>query len=1274
MTPRQLIPPGLTAFLFLNAMAAPAQEVPDWENPAVYERGQVAAHATLMPFESVVAALDGDRKASSWCLLLGGRWKFRWAQVPGEAPMTFFRPGFDASGWDDIEVPSNWQMQGFGHPMFRNIEHTFPSTPPTVPADYNPVGSYLRTFELPSSWADRRVFLHFEGVKSASYVWVNGEEVGYNQGGMEPAEYDVTDHLQPGINTIAVQVYRFSDGTYLEDQDMWRLSGIYRDVYLMATPTVHVRDFFVTTDLDAGYRDAQLRIAAEVSNYSGEQADGYRVRATLYLSDDTAPAVEQFESRIISIPAGGAVTDTIVVSVASPRLWSAEHPNLYRLVLELVGPDGEVVEVLGSSLGFRELEIRDQAFVVNGRPVKLNAVNSHMHHPGTGRTMDVATMREDLVLMKRFNINAVRTSHYPPNPEYLDLADELGIYVIDETGDEAHATIWLSERPEWRAAYVDRGSKMVHRDRNHPSVVIWSAGNESGSGDNICAIIAEGKRLDPTRAWLYGGNNDYFPSIDPLDCEDIVGPRYPIPFELKTSYGRSVEPRPSFMDEYAAATGNSLGGTDEFWKVIRAYPRTIGGAVWDWVSPGIRWPWRVTPDASPHGNHGVLMGRALLVSGRAEGRALALSGNDEWVELYRDPSLDVTGDQLTLELWVYPRRWNGHGPMLTKGDHQYGLQQIAADTLEFFIHDGERISVTASTPVGWEGRWHHLAGIYDGVEARLIVDGVVVDSRAHSGEIDHNPFPVNIGRNAALHGMEHPGQLSNALIDDVRVFARALDESELDADSPELRQEARLRLDFETIEQKGEFLSLGIGGRSYGVIWPDRTPQPELWQLKKSAQPVGIEAVDVAQGLVRIINRHHFTNLSELDTSWRVTANGKVLDEGALEFALPPAESLTVSVPFENPNVSPGVEHWLEVRFTLPRDTTWAPRGHEVAWEQFLLPGAPPAPVGQLDAFAPLELETSGGQAIVRGEGFSYTFNETAGTLSSIKVGDVELLRQGPRANVWRAPLANERDAWGVYRGMLATHREGMGNDIANGWRAVGLDRLEHTVECFEAWLEDDRQVVVEIAAHAAAKGLPPGAFSTAFDLTYVYRVLASGDILLDHTITPRGNQPDWLPKVGLQLVLNEQFDNLAWNGRGPFETYPDRKTGARIGVFESTVEEQYLPYLVPQDYGNKSDVRWVSIANADGVGLLAAGEQLLEVSAQHFGTDNLSRAWYPFQLTPQEGITLNLDHRMSGVGGTAVSVLTAYRTQPQPYTYSVRLRPYRVGESARSLVRQGFW
>jgi beta-galactosidase len=1269
-TPRTAMLVGALALLLQPA--APAADVP-WEDPAVFERGQVPGRATLMPFGSVGEALANDRKASASCLLLRGTWKFDWAPVPEAAPARFFEPGFDASGWADIEVPGSWQMQGFGHAKFRNIQHPFPADPPRVPKDDNPVGSYRRTFVLPEGWRDRQVFLHFEGVKSASTVWVNGREVGYNEGGMEPAEYDVTAHVRPGENTIAVRVLRWSDGSYLEAQDMWRLSGIHRDVYLMATPRVHVRDFFVTTDLDAAYRAAELRIEAEVENHLGEPVSGHRIRATLH---DTggAPVQAHFESDAVAVPAAGTTTVRLAAPVAAPRLWSAEKPHLYRLVLELLSPDGEVIEILGARVGFRKVEVRGQAFLVNGRPVKLNAMNSHVHHPDTGRAMDVATMRADLVLMKRFGVNAVRTSHYPPNVEYLDLADELGVYVIDEAGTEAHATEFLSERPEWREAYVDRGRKMVLRDRNHPSVVLWSAGNESGSGENICAVIAEGKRLDPSRpAWMYGGNNDYFPGNDPLDCEDVVGPRYPIPFELETRIARvreSVDPRPSFMDEYAAATGNSLGGLDEYWEVIRAHPRTIGGAVWDWVSPGIRATWRETPDGSPHGNHGALMGRAALVPGRS-GQAVALSGHDEWVEVYREASLDVTGDQLTLEAWVLPRRWNGTGTFLTKGSHQFALQQTGETTLELSVHAGKRATVVAPTPIGWEGSWHHLAGVYDGKELRLFVDGRVVGRTAHSGAIEDTPFPVNIGRNAALHGQEHPGQLSNAVIDAVRIYARALGEDELGRDTPALRREARLWLDFETVEEKGPFWSLGIGGRSYGVVWPDRTVQPELWQLKKSAQPVGVEGVDLAAGRIRVTNRHQFTDLSELETRWRLTADDRLVEEGRLDLAVPPGESALVDVPFRTPRPEPGVEHRLDVSLVLPKATAWAAAGHEVAWEQLDFPRAPvPAAASVLAPPPPLQMERSGGRVVVRGRGFDGTFDEKTGTLVSLRFGGTELLAEGPRANVWRAPLANERDAWGVYRGRLATHREGMGDDVANGWRAIGLDRLEHTVTRFSARQVSEGEVVVEVRALATSPVVSSLAFASGFELEYLYRVLGTGEIVLRHRVVPHGRMPQWLPKVGLQMALAEGMETLTWYGRGPYETYPDRKTGARVGLYEESVEDQDVPYIVPQDHGNKTDVRWAALRRADGVGLLVSGDELLNVSAQRYSTDNLSRASYRPQLVPTRTVTLNLDHRVSGVGGTAVSVLTAYQTPPQPYTFTVRLRPFR-GEP-RELSRQG--
>ncbi|MBT8479699.1 MAG: DUF4981 domain-containing protein, partial [Gemmatimonadetes bacterium] len=750
------------------------------------------------------------------------------------------------------------------------------------------------------------------------------------------------------------------------------------------------------------------------------------------------------------------------------------------------------------------------------------------------------------------------------------------------------------------------------------------------------------------------------------------------PSELRTriaSVPSSEDPRPSFMDEYLAATGNGLGGLEEYWEVIRASRRSIGGAVWDWVSPGVRRPWISTPDSSPHGNDGALMGRPRLVDGRF-GRALGLSGHDDWLELSRDPILDVIGSQLTLDAWVLPSPWNGTGALLTKGSNQYGLLQTDPQTLEFYLHAGERVAVTTSVPDDWEGQWHHVAGVYDGRRLTLWIDGEAVATRAHTGTIDSRPFPVNVGRNAEVHGQEHPGELSNTAFDRVRIFARALSAAELASDSPQLRQEALLWLDFDEVVEEGEFYSLGIGGRSYGMVWPDRRVQPELWQLKKSAQPIGFEPVDLGRGRLRIINHHSFTDLAAFDASWQLTADGEVVQGGRLDVALAPSEQVTIEVPFARPDAVHGTEYRLRVFFRLREESPWAPAGHEIAWEEFDLPLVAPPPVGAIadpraDAIAPLELDQAGNRFVLSGEDFTYAFDIERGVLGSMVFRGVELLEEGPRTSVWRAPLANERDGWGTHRGKLRTARQGMGNDIANGWRSVGLDRLVQQVRRIEAVRVSSSEVRVEIDARLAAGAGQSTAFSSGFDVSYVYRVLGSGDVLLHQAVTPRGEMPEWLPKAGLELVLAPQLEALSWYGRGPHETYPDRKTGARMGVYTSTVADEYQPYLVPQDYGNKSDVRWVTLTGPDGIGLFATADVPLEVSARQFSTDNLSRAAYPFQLEREDGVTLNLDHRVSGVGGTAISVLPAYRIAAAPWEYTTLLRPFDANEEPGAALYQ---
>ena len=1232
---------------------------PDYENPRVFERGQEAAHATLMPYPDTETALKGERKTSPCHMSLNGNWQFHWAENPGIAPGDFYKSGFDRSGWNSIRVPSNWQMEGFGYPLFRNIGLPHPHQPPEVPKDFNPVGSYYKTFELPGDWDGRQVFLHFEGVHSASYVWINGKEAGYNQGGMEPAEYDITPYLKKGENSIAVRVLRYSDGAYMEDQDTWRLSGIYRDVYLFSTPKRHIRDFYLTTDLDESYRNARLDLKLWIRNYSKRAEGASELRIALYDAKNLSVPESSTVLQVQELGGGSEVMLEHSLEIGNPLLWSAEYPHLYTLVMELA--DGaQVLEVISTRVGFREVEVIDQAICINGVPVKFNGVNSHMLHPETGHAMDVETMRKDLYLMKQFNINCVRTSHYPPNVEYLDLADELGIYIVDETGDEAHAYTYLSSDPEWKDQYLDRMRKMVHRDRNHASVVIWSAGNESGSGDNICALIAGGKEIDPTRPWLYGGNRDEDPLTNPVRCEDVVGPRYLQPFRLEQRFGKSDDPRPSFMDEYIAATGNSLGAMDEYWELIYRYRRLSGGAIWDWISPGITMPVVSTPDDSPSEIKCVFINRAKLVEGET-GKALYLSGHDDWLELARDPTLDIDGEELTIAFSVKPEAYNGNAAFLTKGDYQFGIIQSDEEHLEFYLNTGRRTSLKVEVPEDWERQWHQVCGRYDGEKMELYVDGELLGSKSRSGAIRNAPYQVILGKSAELRD-GHRGYMCHASLDNVRIFDRAVPVNELNRDEASQRSEARLWLDFESTRNEGSYYSIGIPGRTYGLIWPDRSIQPELWQMKKSPQPVYFKMKDSEKGNVEIWNRHHFRNLQELNFTWELTADGERIEEGNFRVELEPGGKELVQIPYSIPDTDPGSVYHLMVSASTQRDFPWAGAGHEVAWEQFEIPAKSlhheismkpekPAEAGGLPP-QPLELKEEDGTLEVSGRDFQYVFSRETGALISMQVQGSELITKGPRFNVWRAPLANDLDSWNFWHTELGHVTEGMGRETANGWRSIGLDRLKQDVDRFwSEWDSSGVHVHVEASLHAMN-------YTTGFKVYYDYTIGVDGEMEIAVRASARGNMTKWIPKVGLQLQMPGEYQEMEWFGRGPFENYPDRKTGAKTGIYRTTVDEDYVPYIIPQDYGNRCDVRWFRLGNGEGSGFYISSGERFNVSAQKYSTDNLDRAHYPFQLKKENVVTLNLDHLVSGVGGTANSVLNPYRVSPGEHAFSFYIRP----------------
>ena len=1218
------------------------------ENTQVFELNQEEGHVPLVPFNTVQEALDASRNKSTWSLSLNGTWRFHYADTPEGLQEGFYTSNFNDRNWDTIHVPSNWEMQGYSDPVFRNVITPFKPDPPNVPREYNPTGSYRKDFIIPTSWKGREVFLRLEKTASASFVWINGKEVGYNEGAQEPAEYNITEFIRPGRNMLAVIVFKYSDGYYLEDQDYWRLAGIFDDVWLYATPKMHVFDWFTTTDLDDAYLNSRLNVQAEIKNYSDIPRHDYQLRATLY--DEERKAVKVLNSGKFSIMPKSSHDLTLSEEIINPLKWSAEYPNLYHLTFELVDSSGKTNEVLAGRIGFKETEIRNQVFYLNGVPIKLNGINSHMQHPTLGHTMNEETMIKDFNLFKQYNINCVRTSHYPPVNRYLELADEYGIYIVDETGDECHATQFLSERKEWEEMYRERARKMVLRDRNHPSVLFWSAGNESGEGENICKVIEEGKKYDATRYWMYGGNAFTHP------CEEIIGPRYPQLFELITKVllvPENAHPRPSFMDEYQAVTGNGGGGLDDYWDAIYSHPRSMGGAIWDFVSTGLTEKVRTIKDLSGNNIQVNLMGRAKLVPGVA-GKGIDLNGHDQWVEVYRDEALEITGSQLTLSLWVYPRALSSSaGTLMTKGNYQFGLHQVGKDSLEFYITTNQKHSVRIELPQNWEYNWHEIEAVYDGTEISLFLDGKQSNRKPVSGNILNTPFPVNIGRNAEIHGQETGVYICDAIIDEAGIFAKAVPPDLLKNPSDDLKKQAALWLDFEEIIEGDTFYSYGIGARTYGSIWPDRRPEPEMLQIKKSAQPVKVQLVSAEKGEIEIINRYHFTDLSELNTLWMLQANNEIIQQGEMTVSLEPQNRKIVVVPFQKPEIKAGIEYRLLISFRQKEKRAWADAGFEIAWDQLQLPWYQSPQITEKPSQAAIHAREEKNELILSGKDFIYVFDKTTGTLSSMQFQGKELLKEGARMNAWRAPLANETDEW-TWRTANIKHKvEGYGHMAATEWYSSGLDKLQFYLEDFSWETRVTGEIVVDIK-NVLVLGNQKGAFINHFK----YTIHGSGEITLEHTVIPNGDMPSWLPRMGITWILDKSLDHVQWYGRGPEENYPDRKTGYKIGIYKSTVKEMVVPYLIPQDYGLRTDNRWVKMVDGNGLGLEFKGNDLFNFNAFPFSTDNLTKALYTYQLHPFDGITFNLDYATSGLGCTARSVFTQYQVMPQRYDFIISIKP----------------
>jgi beta-galactosidase len=777
----------------------------------------------------------------------------------------------------------------------------------------------------------------------------------------------------------------------------------------------------------------------------------------------------RFNSRMLyqtGIKTGWAV---ISQPVTNPKKWTAETPYLYKLVLTLRNAQGETIDFESCRVGFRQVEINDGIILLNGKRLVLRGVNRHEHHPEHGRALTEEDMRAEIELIKQFNFNAVRTSHYPDHPFWYDLCDQYGIYLIDEADIETHG-VWddLSNDPHWLHAYMERATRMVLRDKNHPSVLFWSLGNESGAGPHHAAMAAWMRAYDPTRLIHYESGRPG------PEVSDVFSVMYPNLDMVKQVLADVNEKRPVVMCEYAYAKGNSTGNFFKFWDMVDAYPRFQGGCIWDWND------------------------KALLAT-------------NEKGEKY----------------WAYGGDFGG--------DFNY-----------------------------------------------------------------HQPS-------------EDPQMCCN------------------------------------------------------GIVGPDLAPHPGAYEVKKVQAPVGVVAVDVLDGRVTIWNKYHSLNLHHLDIRWELAEDGVPIQSGNLPpLDIAAGEKGDLVIPFQTPETpTPGAEYHLKIRFLLAEEAAWAPKGHEVAWEQFPIPfQVTPKVIMPLSKLPDLVMETASHQVKVTGADFQVVFSKTEGIITSYHAHSQEMLKSGPRENYYRAPTDFD---------LL------MGNPPApiHKWRAAGLDRLERTVISFEAVQTNSKMVAVRVHSRLCASDQQAG-----FDSEIHYHVYGNGEITITNKVTIDERPPlvpqdgmglilgGWLesdrwkwfvPRVGVELILPGNLETLVWYGRGPHENYVDRKTGAAVGYYQSTVGDQFTPYVYPSECGGKEDTRWLAFTDRDGTGLMVIGLDKLHFDALHYSIRDLAEAKHLDKLTPLDEIVLHLDGWHMGVGGDdgwMAQVHKEFLIFPGIYRFAYKLKP----------------
>lgn len=1178
-----------------------AQQAPDWENQAVFRINKEEPRSVSMPFPDAADALTKERLDSPWCMMLNGEWKFHWVDHPEKRPLDFHKTDFDDSAWKTIPVPSNVEIQGYGTPIYTNSAYPFHKDPPRVmgepPSHFtafherNPVSSYRRSFSVPENWKGRHTFITFNGVASAFYLWVNGEKVGYSEDSRTPAEFDITRFLKPGENTLAVEVYRHSDGSYLECQDFWRLSGIFRDVYLHSSAPLQLRDFLARGGLNDDYSRGTLDLRVHLRDLAGgKAAEGASVDARLTTMDG-----KEIVTTTLKAGADGRA-DTLLTDL-DILPWSAESPTLYQLQLTPRDKAGNATDYYACRIGFSRSEIKNGNLLVNGQPVMIKGVNRHDHDPVTGQYVSEERLVEDILIAKANNINAIRTSHYPNDPRFLELCDIHGIYVCSEANIESHGMGYgpesLAKDPSWMDAHVDRVRNMVEAFKNHPSVILWSLGNEAGDGVNFEACSKWIRDHEPSRPVHYerGGHAAHVDLYSPMyDSHDAC-----LSYCREQEKKPLAEQRPLIQCEYSHAMGNSSGGLADYWKIFEQERLLQGGFIWDYIDQSIISTKPIpdtVDDQSPLANKVSLHGK-FDATGLLDGHA--------WI--HAENAFDF-GGSFTLVADVTPAENPGHNDLITRGDRAWALKFNQNGDLEFFVYHEKWHSVTAPVPADFAGKRHRIAAVFDGSKLRLILNGTELASQDYQGPVAATTAPVGISINADYHN-----RTFNGTIHRVRIHGKALTTADLDAPGD------RLDIDFTRCKRSSGTLTFKAYGGDFGdqpndgnfccngIITSERKPTPQLQEVFKCYQDMGFE--HLGGGRIRVSNKRFFRDLSDLTLHWGVLVDGKGgIDSTAELPAIAPQENAEVSLKL--PSSEDG-ELVLVVELRQKKDTAWAKAGHIVAWEQFVIRPAPLAPVVATAKAAPA-IKRANGTTTVTTSTVTAVFRDADAALVSYQSSGREMLSSPLKLNFWRAPVDNDR-----------------GNNFRDRcaiWKAAGKGSTATNLKVSE-----------EAAAVLISADLTVPAGNTT--ARAVFKIDADGRISADIKVNPQGENLAPLPRIGMQCAIAGDLDQITWYGRGPMETTIDRKTGGRLAEWTVSAADAWFPYVEPQETGNRTDVRTARFTDQKGKGLLvrAIGAPL-EVAAYPFAMSDLEGPLHPCDIPARDFITVNIDHHQMGVGG----------------------------------------